>query len=939
MKESMNYNREKRLFQGRKSGCYLLLVISLIIMTGINLRLCAEVKPVSLSCEMLANPVGIDVVSPRLSWKLQGGGRDIYQTAYRIIVASTQKKLSGDKADLWDSGKVFSDQSVFVVYNGKKLESRMNCYWKVLVWTSAGKEAWSEPARWSMGLLYYKDWSGRWIGFDRAFPWDNDVFHSRLSARYFRKEFEVSRNVIQARVYIVGLGLYELYINGEKIGDQVLAPSPTDYAKNVKYNAFDVTGELKSGENAIGVILGNGRYYTMRQHYKPYKIRNFGFPKVLLQLEIKYDDGTSTIIRSDGSWKGTADGPIRSNNEYDGEIYDARKEMQGWSKAGFYDTAWLNAEYVQAPDGQIEAQMNPNMKVVKRIRPVSVGKVGPGKYILDMGQNMGGWLKMTVNGGKRGDQVTLRFAEILTSKGELFVDNLRDAQATDIYIMKGDGVETWEPRFIYHGFRYVEITGYPGIPTPDDFSGQVVSDEMAVTGEFTTSNPLINQIYKNASWGILSNYKGMPVDCPQRNERQPWLGDRAAGSLGESFIFDNEKLYAKWMDDIAYNQKEDGCICDVVPAFWNYYSDNMTWPGTYLMICDMLYQQYGDLSPIQKHYQSMKKWLQYMKDRYMDEDFIVTKDSYGDWCPPPETIEEGRGKSADQKHPDPLIATAYYYYFMGLMQKFAKLTGNDHDIEEYFNLAENIKNAFNKEFWHADAGGYGENTLTENLLALHFGLVPQSRHQKVFDHVVTIIMNDNKGHLSTGMVGTQWIMRTLTENGRTDIAYLLASGKTYPSWGYMVENGATTIWELWNGNTAAPKMNSYNHVMMLGDLVTWFYEDLAGIRSSEENPGFKQIIMNPDPVDSLDFVKASFQSVYGLIRSEWNKKGKNFNWNITVPVNCSAIVYIPARSKSDVTENGISVCNQKDIEFMKMENGRMVYKIGSGDYHFSSSIE
>ena len=939
MVESMNYNIENHLFSDRKSGRYLFFLAILFMLSGMSQYVGAAVKPVSLSCEMLANPAGIDVTAPRLSWKLQGEGRNLFQKAYRIIVASTPGKLSENNGDLWDSGEVFSDQSVLIGYNGKKLESRMNCYWKVMIRTSDGKEAWSEPAKWSMGLLYYKDWSGRWIGFDRAFAWDDDGFHSRLSARYFRKEFEVGKTISQARVYLVGLGLYELSINGEKIGDQVLAPSPTDYAKNVKYNAFDVTRALKSGTNAIGVTLGNGRYHTMRQHYKPYKIRNFGFPKMLLQLEITYDDGTSSVIKSDGSWKGTADGPIRSNNEYDGEIYDARKEMPGWNEAGFNDTGWLNAEYVQAPDGRIEAQMNPNMKVIRRIRPVSVRKAGTGKYLLDMGQNMAGWLKMTVHNGKCGDQVTLRFAEILTDKNELFIDNLRDAQATDIYIVKGGGVETWEPRFVYHGFRYVELTGYPGVPDPDDFSGEVVSDEMAETGEFTTSNPLINQICQNASWGILSNYKGMPVDCPQRNERQPWLGDRAAGALGESFMFDNEKLYAKWMDDIGYNQKEDGCIGDVVPAYWNYFSDNMTWPGTYLMICDMLYQQYGDLRPIQKHYPSMKKWLQYMKDRYMTGNFIVTKDSYGDWCPPPATIEEGRGKSADKKNPSPLIATAYYYYFMGLMQKFATLTGNDQDITEYLNLAGKIKGAFNREFWHAGTGGYGKNTLTENLLALHFGLVPQSRHQEVFDQVVKIITIENKGHLSSGMIGTQWIMRTLTENGRPDIAYLLASGKTYPSWGYMVENGATTIWELWNGNTAAPKMNSYNHVMMLGDLVTWFYEDLAGIRSSEDHPGFRQIIMKPEPVDSLDFVKASFRSVYGRIRSEWNKTGKSFNWDITVPVNSSAIVYIPVGAEPDVTESGIPVRNQKDVEFKKIENGRMVCKIGSGDYHFSSLIE
>lgn len=918
-----------------KKYALLLLLVGLALLLSFQLKAAIQIE--DLKCEQLTNPLAINVLSPRLSWKLAGEERNIMQTAYQVLVASSLNKLNEDEGDLWNSGKVESNQSVNIRYKGNGLESKMDCFWKVKVWTNYGETKWTTPASFSIGLLYYNQWRGRWIGFDRPFPWDDDSFHSRLSARYLRKEFEVEKAVKQAKVYLMGLGLYELYFNGEKIGDQVLAPTPTDYDENVKYNVFDVTTQLQTGTNAVGVILGNGRYYTMRQHYKPYKIKNFGFPKLMFHMEIEYEDGSKNYVVSNNSWKGTADGPILTNNEYDGEEYDARKEMPGWNQVGFDDSEWLEPEYVQVPNGTFEAQMNPNMEVMESIKPVSISKIGGDKYILDMGQNMVGWLKMTVQ-GDAGDTVQMRFAEILQDDGEIFTANLRDAEATDLYILKGGVPETWEPRFVYHGFQFVEITGFPGKPTLDDFVGQVVYDEMETNGTLETSNRIINQVFKNAYWGIRGNYKGMPVDCPQRNERQPWLGDRSTGCYGESFIFDNGKLYAKWMDDIAYSQKENGAISDVVPNFWRYYSDNMTWPGTYLMVADMLYRQYGDVRPIKKHYQSMKKWMDYMKERYMDENYIVTRDRYGDWCVPPVTIEAGRGKSADKKHPRKLISTAYYYYYLGLMERFAMISGNGNDIAEYKELAANIKEGFNREFYLTGQKGYGENVLTDNLLALYLGLVPEENHDAVFNTIVDIIMDKNDGHLSTGLIGTQWLMRTLTENGRADIAYLLATNTSYPSWGYMIENGATAIWELWNGNTAAPNMNSYNHVMMLGDLIIWDYEHLAGIKSSLEKPGFKEIVMKPEMVDNLDFVNASYQSVYGEIKSKWKKDKKTIDWKIKIPANTTAKVYIPAKSANQVKESGTNLNQAHGVNFLRMEGTRALVEVGSGEYKFQVEL-
>jgi alpha-L-rhamnosidase len=895
-----------------------------------------EVHLTNLRCEMLVNPDGIDRSNPRLSWEISGKQRNIVQTAYQVIVSSTPEKLAAGEGDLWNSGIVKSNQSVHVAYAGALLKSRTNCYWKVKVWTENAESEWSRPAYWSMGLLDYADWKGRWIGLDRSFPWDSETKFSRLSARYFRKDFKVGGQVKEATVYVIGLGLYELYLNGQRIGSHVLTPAPTDYTKSVGYNTYKVTGNLKEGKNTIATILGNGRYYTMRQAYKPYKIKTFGYPKMLLQLEIKYTDGTIKVITTDNSWKVTADGPIRSNNEYDGEEYNATKEMPGWNNTGFDDSKWLGAEYVQEPGGTYEAQMNDNMKVMETIRPVAITLLKPGTYILDMEQNMVGWVRMRVS-GKSGDMVSLRFAETLKKNGELYTANLRDAKATDVYTLKGDNEEIWEPSFVYHGFRYVEIRGYPGTPTIEDFEGRVVYDDFKTAGSFETSNKIINRIYKNAYRGIRGNYKGMPLDCPQRNERQPWLGDRTTVSYGETFIFDNGRLYSKWLDDIQEAQKADGCLPNVAPAYWNYYDDNMTWPAAYITITNMLYNQYGDMQPVTGHYDSMKKWLDYMRRRYM-VDFILIKDKYGDWCAPPESPDVIHTKDTARITDGKLIATAYYYYMLHLMKKFAEISGITGDIQEYDNLAEKIRDAFNNEFLDKENQYYSNNTVTANLLPLYFGMIPEKYREGVFNNMVNVILEKNKGHISTGMVGVQWLMRGLTENGRADIAYKLATNTGYPGWGYMAENGATTIWELWNGNTADPSMNSHNHVMLLGDLIIWFYENLAGIKTNPEHPGFKRIEMKPLLIEGLDFVKGSYHSVHGLIKSSWKKDSSIFIWNITVPGNTKALVYIPASSKNSVTEGGNKATTATGVRFIRMEGDRAVFEIGSGEYSFISEM-
>ncbi len=914
----------------------ILLLWALVCVCAADCReLPGKVNAIGLKCEMRVDPLGIDTRNPRLSWKITSGECGVVQTGYQVLVASTPEKLAAGEGDLWDSGMIDSDASLYVPYAGRRLEGRDECYWKVRVRANKGLSAWSEPALWTMGILGTRDWRGRWTGYDRSFPGDVLKGATRLSARYFRKEFALrDAPVRKAMLYVCGLGLYEAFLNGERVGDQELAPTLTLYSQEVKYNTFDVTGLVAGGGNAIGIALGNGRFFSMRQKTRSGWFRNFGFPKFILQLEVEYADGKREIITSDASWRVTADGPIRANSEYDGEEYDARMEMPGWTRTGFDDSAWQEPELVEPPCFLIRSQMNENICVMDTLRPVSVTEPQPGVYVVDMGQNMVGWLRMRVE-GKAGEQVKLRYAELLRPDGTLYMDNYREARVTDLYTLRGGGPEVWEPTFSYRGFRYAEITGYPGRLTAADLLGKVLYDRMETTGSLETSNSTINRVHRNAYWGIRGNYRSMPTDCPQRNERMGWLGDRSVNCHGESFLFDNNGLYAKWMEDIAASQLADGRISDVAPDYFTrLYYDSMTWPGTYLSVAEMLYRQFGNTGPIRKHYLSMKQWIEYMENNYMQDD-LLPHDRYGDWCMPPESPELIHSKDPARITAPAVLGTTYFYYYLNMMKEFAALLGKNQDAEEFGLQAQRTCDAFNARFFNERERCYDNNTITANLLPLRFGMVPEKYRADVFRNIVDKTMKEWNGHISTGVVGTQWIMRGLSDNGRPDIALRLATNRDYPSWGYMVENGATTIWELWNGNTADPSMNSLNHVMLLGDLLVWDYEYLGGIRNAPGSAGFKQILMRPLTQVGLEYVKASYNSVYGRIASSWRHTKQGFSWDVTVPCNTQATLYIPASAADRVHEGGRKADGCEGVRFIRMEDGCAVFEVGSGNYSFS----
>jgi alpha-L-rhamnosidase len=1054
-------------------------------------------RPIELTCEYLRNPLGIDVLEPRLGWAFESSSaRGQRQTAYRILVSSTREKLAKDQGDLWDTGKVSSDASGQVGYGGRVLQSGQTCHWKVRVWDETGKPSrWSEPSRWSMGLLKESDWRAKWIGLDQPedsrdaqgvmagakwiwfpegepdksapvgtrffkrvlelpadrtlkratvfFTGDNSAelfvnghrvgtsgdFHAapefdvtshvkphanvfaasvtnagteanpagflalirfdftegesvtcvtdsewrasdrqtgdwmtgastegtvaakvlgeagmgpwgqvsgpetrRLPARMLRREFSVGSRPIRATAYVSGLGLSELYLNGRKVSNDVLSPGLTDYTKRIFYVTYDVTDFVRKEKNAVGVWLGNGRFYAPRSKV-PTGTTSYGFPKVRIQLNLEFADGSTQEVVSDETWRLTDEGPIRANNEYDGEEYDARREMPNWAMAGFDDARWQAVKAVEPPGGEMRAQMINPIRVTATLRPLKITEPQKGVFIFDMGQNLVGWCRLRVKGPK-GMQVSLRHSEVLKNDGTLYLDNIRSARVTDTYTCKGEGTEVYEPRFTYHGFRYVEVTGFPGKPEASAIEAMVVNDDVDSAGEFSCSNPLLNRIHANIRWGVRGNYRSIPTDCPQRDERQGWLGDRSAESKGETYLFDVAALYAKWLTDMADAQKPNGSVPDVCPAYWPIYSDNVTWPSSTVIIPGSLLEQYGDLRIIGSHYASAKKWIEYMS-RFITNG-IISRDSYGDWCVPPEEQSLIHSKDPNRKTDPGVLATSYFIYNLKLMERYARFLGKSAEAAEFKGRAEQMTRAFNERFLDKQKGIYSNGSQTSCVLPLAFGLVPEPYRQRVFDHLVQKITNESKEHVGTGLIGGQWLMRVLTAYGRSDLACKIATQQTYPSWGYMVEKGATTIWELWNGDTADPAMNSGNHVMLVGDLNIWLFENLAGIKSDPEQPGFKRLIMKPETVRELDFVKASHRSPCGWVRSEWRREGDNLRWRLSLPPNTTATIMVPGRDPESMKESGRTLARAPGIKFLGFADGFARVEVGSGEYEFES---
>ncbi len=854
-------------------------------------ELLTNISVSNLTVERRSDPMGLDLSHPRFGWQINSNQNNVRQTSYRILVATSQALLDMDKGNMWDSGEVKSDSSQWIVYKGESLHPNTEYFWKVRVSTNKGNSKWSGAARWSTGLMADHNWQGYWIGLDSLLHGESDSRHSRIASRYLWKDFATSGKIKRATMHISGLGLYSLTINGQKIGEYVLTPVPTDYTKSVAYDTYDVTDRL-GDENTIGVALAGGHYFAQTQNYQTNVRTTYGFPKLLANLVIEYEDGQTEIVATDSTWNITTDGPVRYANEYDGELFDSRKILKGWGVPGFMDKDCKKAEVVSPPGGFMVGNITPQMCVYESEIPISITRFG-NRHIVDFGTNNAGRVSIHVKSAV-GDTVTIRHAETL-AKGDstLHTANLRSAEATAKYV--GDGVNRWwTPEFTYYGFRYAEISGVDSLRI-EDIRRQLIADEMDDSNTemiITTvdGNDMLGKILANARRGIRSNYKGMPIDCPQRDERMPWLGDRATGALGESYVVDCYSLYSKWMKDIVQCQREDGSISDVAPAYWRLYNGNMTWPAALPMICDMIYRQYGDLKPMAESYDAIKKFLSFVERKHK-KDGLIAYDRYGDWCMPPEDLTLVHSEDPDRKTDGPLISSVYYSYICNMMARYADMFGYDKDVEFFLAESDAIKNRINEVY--LKDGKYSNGTVTANLLPLVMDVAPDAE-KKTLEHDIISTIEKNDRHVSCGIIGMQWLMRWLSESGHGDIGYSIASVDTYPGWGYMVESGATTIWELWNGNTANPSMNSGNHVMLLGDLLPWYYEYLGGIRPDEKCPGFKHIILKPDfDIQEIVGVKAAHPSPYGLIRSEWHRKEGKILWEIEIPANTTAEVFMP----------------------------------------------
>jgi len=861
--------------------------------------------PASLGCEYLKNPLGIDVRQPRFAWVLAHTGRGQKQSAYQVLVASSPELLNQDRGDQWDSGKTASDDSTQVVYSGKPLASGKTYYWKVRYWDSAGNASpYSAVAQFEMGLLTREEWKGHWIGGDNL----------------LRKEFALEGKVVRARAYVTALGYYELRVNGEKVGSNVLDPAFTTYPVRVLYSSYDVTPQLRAGKNAVGAMLGGG-WATLRGNFPtPYKE-----PALLLQVNIELADGKTVSVASENSWK-VAKGPIVNDSVYDGEIYDARRELPGWDLPGFDDSAWSAAQTVEGSKGTLSAQMMPPIRVIDSIVPVTLANPRPGVFVYDLGQNLSGWAELRVR-GPRGAEVRLRFSELLYDDGTINRENLREAKSRDIYTLRGEGDETYQPRFTYHGFRYVEVTGYPGTPSLDSVRGHVVHTAVEPTGNFAASKALLNQIHKVIRWSDLTNLHSVPTDCDQRDERMGWMGDAQTSAEAMMLNFDMAAFFTNFLRDMRDVENPNGTLTDTVPHRYGSRPADPAWGTAYPLICWYMYEQYGDRRILEENYEGLKKYVEFLGSRAPDH--VLRYSYYGDWV-------------ATEKTPGELVSDFYYYYDTLLLSRIATVLGNSTDAASYAQLAAQIKDAFNQEFFNAKTGNYANGTQTANTLPLWLDMAPRDRRGSVEGNLTYDILYRHDTHLTTGFIGVRYLMPLLTELNRSDLAYDLAVQTTYPSWGYMVANGATTLWELWQ-NKAGPSMNSHDHHMM-GSVDAWFYEALAGIKVEAENAGYRHFRIEPQVVGDLAWVNATVGTVRGNVTSSWTHTPGVVTLEVDVPVNSTASVSIPkdlemteitVRERDRVVwEKNHFVEGTPGITGAKYENGRVTFEVGSGHYAF-----
>ena len=882
----------------------------------------APLTVAGLRCEYKVDPLGIDAAQPRLSWQLRSDARGVVQSAYQV-------QVTRDGKTLWDTGQVASAASTQVPYGGPALESSRRYGWRVRVWDGGGKpSAWSAPAHWEMGLLAPGDWKARWIESAQ----DEGAKASQPSPM-LRGTFAVKGKVRSARAYVTSLGLYELEINGTRVGDQLLTPGWTSYKKRLQYQTYDVTSLLRPGENAIGAALGDGWY----RGFLAWSDRRavYGDRLALLgQLRIEYEGGRVETVGTDGTWK-SATGPIRASDIYNGETYDARLERPGWSRTGYDDKDWAPVRVVEPEKRALIAPAGPPVRRIEEVRPVKVLKTPAGETVFDMGQNMVGHVRLKVR-GPAGTTVTLRHFEVLDKAGNVYTANLRVAKQQVTYVLKGGADEVYEPHFTFQGFRYVAVAGWPGEPTLDALTGVVVHSDMPVTGQLTTSNPLLDQLQHNIRWGQKGNFVDVPTDCPQRDERLGWTGDAQVFSRTAAFNMDVAGFFTKWLGDVAADQQADGAVPFVIPDVLSKNgtgaSASAAWADAAVIIPWNMYLAYGDTRLLERQYPSMKAWVEYMRRQAGDKDLWTTGFHFGDWLAFATTASDYPGATTGKD----LIATAFYAHSTDLLQRTAAVLGKKDEAAQYAALVPRIKEAFVREFVTA-AGRVGENTQTAYALALQFDLLPEDLRKEAARRLAAEVKA--RGHLTTGFVGTPYLCHVLSRYGYTGVAYRLLNRQEYPSWLYPVKQGATTIWERWDGQKPDgsfqdPGMNSFNHYAY-GAIGEWMYRVVAGLELDPQEPGYKHVLVQPQPGGGLTSAEARLQTLYGEAASGWTIADGKVTVAVTVPPNAHGTVRLPAATLGGVTDAGVGVASAPGVKAAVQEGEDVAVEVGSGRYRFS----
>ena len=1060
------------------------LFLVVLFIPGLAAMTSAQLSPASLErlrCEYRVDPLGIDVVQPRLSWEMRDERRGAVQSAYQILVARTAETLGADTGDLWDSGKVESHQSTQIAYAGVPLSTGTTCHWKVRIWDAHEKPTgFSPPALWTLGLLRGDDVKARWIGVDgpmvhpvmravpltlEGCPWiwvadDTDetgktarkgkadkkdktaakdpltfrasvtipeghtltrarfllaaaggfelIANSRsaglgrggqgpllidlthrlhagrnelalevrpaprgkpsglmgrlvietedheplvkkidatwqaqgkvvevsppfarvmvcdgihtLASAYLRKPFRLESPVRRARVHASALGLYELRLNGQRVSKDLFTPDWTDYKKRVYYNTYDVTSLLRSaGENVLGGILNAG-WYAGAIGWNHQRFHHGTDPKLFVQLEVELEDGTRQVITTDGSWKWSF-GPCLESEFLAGETHDARREMPSWDAPGFEATGWHPVKVVASISAKLQAFPGVTVQETGELKPVNITQPEPGRFVFDLGQNFAGFARLRVK-GPAGTRVALQYGEMLRPDGTVYTENLRSARAVDTYILKGNGLEVWQPRFTYHGFRYVEVTGYPGQPGPEAITGVAIHSATPLVGSFECSRSMVNRLYRNIVWTQRANFISVPTDCPQRDERMGWTGDAQVFVRAATYNADVAAFYTKWLVDLEDAQCEDGGFPDVAPRVVIDHGGTAAW-GDAGTICPWtIYQVYGDRRVLETHYDAMERWIAYGLEH--SRDLLRPARGYGDWL------------SIKADTPKDLLATAFFARSTAVTARVARVLGRKAEAAMYEQLFSRIRDAFQQAYVSADGRIRGD-TQTGYVLALAFDLLPEEMRARAAQFLVEDIQKHDM-HLSTGFLGTSRLMPVLSAAGYIQVAYCLLLNNTFPSWGYSIKHGATTIWERWDGWTAEngfqdPRMNSFCHYSF-GAVGEWLFGTVAGIDT--DGPGFQRLTIRPEPAEGLTWARARYHSIHGPMATAWRTRGESFSLEVTIPANTRATVYVPTSDPATVRESRQPVGQAEGVTFLRAEPGAAVYAVGAGTYRFTS---